>query len=49
VLGPQAIDDRLDRRVRLLQLIEEVRVFGVMVRVDEAVLAPLAGAPPRGG
>ena len=50
MLGSEPLDDRPDRGVRLLELVEEVRVFGVMVRVDEAAVAQAADLelPERG-
>ena len=42
MLGSEPLDDGRDRGVCLLELVEEVRVFGVMVRVDEAAIAQAA-------
>ena len=42
VLGSEPLDDGRDCGVCRLELVEEVRLFGVMVRVDEAAVAQAA-------
>jgi hypothetical protein len=42
MLRPQSLDDRADRGVGLLELVEEVAVFGVVVKVDETAVAQAA-------
>ena len=39
VLGSQAVDDRSDSRIGLLELLEEVRVFQLVVEVNDAAVA----------
>ena len=42
VIGSQSVDDRPERRVHLLELVEELSVFGVVVQVDELAVAQAA-------